>query len=150
CGSATAITMVDEDTYRGGVVLEDGTKVDVGVTFWLYPPDLCVGQVFNVACNPTVTLTITQPMVDKFVYLGYPQCWMCDAQKCGNGAYGGASINRVDTVDLGALKSSWFKTYTAVGYNPCVDFNLSGRVDTVDLGILKSHWFRTVAGGNCL
>ncbi|MBN1787712.1 MAG: hypothetical protein JW806_04890, partial [Sedimentisphaerales bacterium] len=151
CGSATAITMVDEDVYRGGVVLEDGTQVDVSVV----DEDTCgacltLGKVFSVACNPTVNLTVTQAMLDKWEYLSRPNCWCCDAQKCGNGAYGGSSINRVDTVDLGALKASWFKAHTVVGYNPCVDFNLSGRVDTVDLGILKSHWFRTVAGGDCL
>lgn len=154
CGAtATTVTMIDEDVYRGGVVLEDGTQVDVSETLGCAPPPcLTLGQVFSVACSPTVNLTVTQVMIDRWNHpnVNQPNCWCCDAQKCGNGAYGGPSINRVDTVDLGALKSSWFKAHVVVGYNPCVDFNLSGRVDTVDLGILKSHWFRTVAGGDCL
>ncbi|MBN1788349.1 MAG: SBBP repeat-containing protein [Sedimentisphaerales bacterium] len=108
---------------------------------YLFTPDpncLWVGRIFNNG------LTVTANMMNMWNTLGKPICWCCEAQKLGNGAYGGPSASRVDTMDLAALKLSWFRTYTQPGYDPCADYNLSGRVDTVDLAILKTNWFRNV------
>ncbi|MBN1788461.1 MAG: hypothetical protein JW806_08745 [Sedimentisphaerales bacterium] len=138
-GNIPTVTMVDEDTYRRGLVLEDGTEGEVSDVL-TFGPCLSVGQVFSVACNPTVNLTVSQAMYDRWVNYGQPTCWCCNGQKCGDTNGSG----RVDTQDLGALKQAWFLSYPSPGFNPCTDYNLSGRTDTVDLGILKSHWFRMV------
>ncbi|MBN1788462.1 MAG: hypothetical protein JW806_08750 [Sedimentisphaerales bacterium] len=103
------------------------------------PNCLYVGQVFSVACNPTVNLTVSQAMIDKWEYLGRPLCWCCDGQKCGDCNGDG----RVDTQDLACVKFYWYKSYTQTGYNPCGDFNMSGRIDTTELANLKAHWFKT-------
>jgi len=147
-------TMVGNKTYYWKVVEKAGTDSNSGPIWSFTTNRLYVGQAFTCGnggtLGPIVNLTITQVMVDKWIGLSKPLCWTCSGQKCGNGGYGGASLNRIDTVDLGSLKSSWFKTNTQVGYIPCVDFNLSGRVDTVDLGNLKAHWFKSISGTGCL
>jgi hypothetical protein len=124
--------------YVGGEPIKDMAGASWDLAFELTTEDcLYVGRVFNNG------LVVTQAMVDKWVYLKRPNCWCCEAQKYGNGAYAGASAQRVDTADLGDVKLSWMKSYNQVGYKPCSDFNLSGRVDTADLGIIKQHWMHT-------
>ena len=122
---------------------------------YFFAPDpncLFVGRVFNAACGPgpAVNLVVTPPMVTKWNWLGKPQCWCCDAQKCGNGVYTGGSLNRVDAQDLTSVGTSYGLSYMQVGYISCVDFNLSGRVDAQDLTILSLHYGKIVGSDNCL
>ena len=145
---ACTVTVQSEDTYRGGVVLEDGTTVDVDsnclvtiVTDCLY-----VGRVFDF--NDGNSLVVTQAMVDLWNdttdpnYVNQASCWCCWAQQFGNGVYTTTSANRSDVADLAALKLSWFKRPGQAGYHACSDYDLSGRVDVADLAILKLNWFQ--------
>jgi len=102
----------------------------------LADPNNClyVGRVFNNG------MTVSQSMVSRWNYLGKPNCWCCEAQKYGNGAYTSVSSAKVDSTDLVCLKYSYMQIYTQPGYKPCCDFNLSGRVDTIDLAILKANY----------
>jgi len=157
---AVTIKATEEDAYRGGVVLENGTTPDPNLTASLLYQCLqedtnCLknGMVFSrTICDPCLTtdINITAAIMGRWAYVGRPNCWCCNAQKCGNGNYTSGSKTRVDAADLSSLKLSWFKYYTQAGYNPCVDFNLSGRVDAADLSVLKSHWFKTTGNSACM
>lgn len=158
------IVMNAETTYRGGIVLENGNTftlsqtqvVMTGACLTQHCPqtgvDLYVGEVFAVdCCAVPVNLTITSAMITKWVYLGYPCCWVCPTQKCGNGIYSPtATKNRVDLTDLSALQTAYLKQYTQPGYNPCLDFNLSGRIDLTDLSNLQLHYLKVVGSSGCL
>jgi hypothetical protein len=133
---------VSANAARNGIVMEDymtdpcdnlPQEINLGKCFY-------VNRVFNKG------ITVTSAMYTTWSggAVSEASCWCCEAQKYGNGAYGGASAGRVDTVDLGALKLSWFKRPGQAGYNACVDFGVgsgTNRVDTVDLGVLKQNWF---------
>lgn len=162
CNGATGnvdIKMTGETTYRGGIVLENGTVVDVNKTLTYTacqptcPLGLTLNQVFNkTICDPCLgaNITVTTAMINMWNFLGQPCCWACNAQKCGNGNYTGGSKTRVDNVDVTDVKQSWLKLYTQPGYKPCSDFNLSGRVDNVDLVIIKTHYLKLPGSSACL
>jgi len=155
CNSAASFTikMYSENVYRGGVVLENGTAVDVNKSLTIVTDCLTLNQVFNrTICDPCLSanLTITQAILDRWAYVNKPKCWCCNGQKCGNGAYTGASATRVDATDLAALKLSWNKYYTMAGYLPCSDNNMSGRVDAADLSIIKLHWNKLPGNSGCI
>jgi hypothetical protein len=95
---------------------------------------LYVGRVFNNG------LTVDAVMVSKWNYLGKPNCWCCEAQKYGNGAYGGGSASYVDSQDLSAIRLAFGKSYTQSGYKPCSDLNFSGYVDSQDLAKLRLNF----------
>jgi hypothetical protein len=123
---------------------------------YFFAPDpncLYVGKVFNkTLCTPPLVgnITVTQVMVNKWNWLGRPQCWCCNPQKCGNGIYvPPATLNKVDGSDLAKLKKSYSLNYMAAGYIACVDFNLSGTVDGSDLAVLKKHYTQTVGSAGC-
>lgn len=122
CNGATDpnLTMVDEDVYRGGVLLEDGTPVPV---------------------DQTITLVCAPPPD--------PNCWTpseCPLQSQGDANCDGD----VNLDDLTALKKAWSKSTsdplgTGVGeYNCCADFNRVGVSKDVinldDLTALKIGW----------
>jgi len=156
CKTATGdvnIVLTDEAIARGGVVLEEGNTVDVSKLL-KYPCTtdcLWVGKVFAYdCCQPPVTLTVSSAMVTMWNYLGKPNCWCCNAQKCGNGVYTGSSAGRVDGSDLSALQVAYNKRHTQPGYNPCLDFNLSGRIDGSDLSVLQLHYNKRPGSSACL
>jgi len=137
-----------EDTLRGGVVDTTGAAMTVTlpgcVEVGAIPECFAVGKVFSYAGpGNAVNMTVTQAQYDVWAALGKPECWCCTAQKAGNAVTlnGNATVN---TADLAAMRASWNKTYTVVGYNPCADFNCQGSVNTADLAILRSHWTLTV------
>jgi len=159
------IKMTGEAQYRitngatdtTGVVFEDGTTADVNksLTIGGAPPEcLTLGQKFlRTICDPCLAadINVTTVIYNKWVWLGKPKCWCCPSQKCGNGIYTPAGTkNRVDATDLFALQASYLKMYTATGYNPCVDFQMSGRVDATDLFLLQAHYLKTVGSSGCM
>jgi hypothetical protein len=136
--SASTTVTIGKNASRGGVVKENGgsdlsdpvcTCAITVVTDCLYE-----GRVFNSG------LTVTAAMVSKWVYLGKPNCWCCEAQKYGNGAYGGGSASYVDSQDLSAIRLAFGKSYTQSGYKPCSDLNFSGYVDSQDLAKLRLNF----------
>jgi len=158
-------------TYDPGILLQGTTyywRVDeknaTGITtgnVWDFNTISCLtpGQVFlKTICDPchlgdpclTANLTVTQTIINRWHWVGDPNCWCCNGQKCGNAIYTtGANIGRVDTSDWSDLKSSWTKWYTQTGYKPCSDYNLSGRVDTTDVTIIKAHWLKKPGASGC-
>jgi hypothetical protein len=148
---SAACISVSRNTARGGIVMEDPDEAaNDNLPIICPPPDcLYVGRVFHSTAGFN-GLTVTTAHIAKWNYLGKPNCWCCLGQKRGNCIYTGASANRPDTIDLGAIKgSSWMCSYTQPCYNPCCDFNLSGRIDTVDLGMVKNtnNWMKSVGAG---
>jgi hypothetical protein len=111
---------------------------------------LYVGRVFAATAGSSA-LTVTQTMVTKWVWLGKPNCWCCVSEKRGNGVYTGGSANRPDNLDLNTIKnlSAWMQQYTAAGYKPCSDVDLSGKIDNIDLNRVKNlaNWMVNVGAG---
>ncbi|MGD0553253.1 MAG: PASTA domain-containing protein [Sedimentisphaerales bacterium] len=140
-GLKTALTVDRQSPPPGTATCSASYVVDTNCLY--------VGRVFS--GTGITTLTVTQTMIDKWNYLGMPNCWCCPSQKRGNGIYTGSSACKVDAADLGAVKNAsvWMKQYNQAGYLPCLDFNLSGKIDAADLGILKnaSNWMQTVGCG---
>jgi hypothetical protein len=123
---------------------------------WVFDTNcLYVGKSFaKTLCSPNLSnnITVTQTMVNMWNHanVNRPQCWCCNGQKCGNGIYTPPStVNLVDATDLSKLKKSFNKSYTQVGYNACIDFQLSGTIDASDLAVLKKHFNKTVSGSGC-
>jgi len=109
-------------TFKPALPLRQGTtwywrideKNDTGTTtgdVWDFNTASCLAlsQVFlKTVCDPcslgdpclTANLTISQTMLDRWHYVGDPNCWCCNGQKCGNAIYtAGVNIGRVDTSD---------------------------------------------------
>jgi len=146
-GADIDLTMVDEDTYRGGVLLEDGTPVAVDKTI-----QLCAGGCFPGGPG--------DPLYDEWVSVGSPDCWCASIQprQCHGDADGTAETKAtswVYTNDLTVLKAAWGKNYaTLAGQSAgtpsvlqiCADFDHAvetkalSRVYTNDLTILKANW----------
>ena len=155
--SGNLITLAGEGTYtiaanaiRGGIVDAAGA-CDVTFTVDGVAANsfaFASADPFYVGLTFSNGLVVDQAMVDKWVYLGKPAIWVCDAQKKGNCVFATTSALRVDVQDLAALKASWFKSFNQVGSNSACDFNCSGRVDVADLAILKLKWFQVVGGCN--
>jgi len=149
--TGTATVCFSEDTLRGGVVDTNGDAMTVTlpgcVEVGAIPECFAVGTVFNYAgAGTAINMTVTQAQYNVWVALGKPACWCCLAQKAGNAVTTNNNAT-VNTADLAALRASWNKAYTAVGYNACADFNCQGNVNTADLAILRGHWNMTV--GTC-
>jgi hypothetical protein len=111
---------------------------------------LYVGRVFT--GTGITTLTVTQAMIDKWNYLGRPNCWCCASQKRGNGIYIPSSTDcKVDAYDIAGVKNvnAWNKAYTQQGYNPCLDFDLNGSIGSTDLAKIKNaaNWNKAVGCG---
>jgi hypothetical protein len=133
-GSATKATLTTEATYRGGIVLEDGTPVtDTNEV------------VFQTDCYKSTGLSAA-----AWADFGKPNCW-CFKRQCKGDADGVKSgLYWVYTADLNILKSSYQKQDAAlktVTNGICADFDhtKSGlyRVYTSDLNILKSYYQKT-------
>jgi hypothetical protein len=145
-------TLTKNTKYYWHVDANNGCGDPCVGTTWVFDTNcLYLNKVFTVACNPTVNLTIANSaFMTRWNYLGKPQCWCCNAQKCGNGIYTpSATLNVVDTTDLSKLKKAFNKTYTQTGYVACVDFNLSGTIDNADFAVLKKHFNKTVTSTGC-
>ena len=152
------VTLEDEDTYRGGIVLEDGTTVDVNtacaVACCLNP---CEGKCFP-GCNP---VGLNTAEYEQWVLVGEPECWCFPRQCLGDvdGRAEGKGQIWVSLNDLTVLKAAWNKNLavvdgnsTIVGNPPldvpwiCADIDHfpegkgEVRVGVEDLGILKAHW----------
>jgi hypothetical protein len=139
------IRMTDEDTYRGGVVLEDGTTVDVNKTL-LYTP--CVA-----AQPPSKCLKSTIPDQNEWngwVQFGEPNCW-CFKRQCRGDSNGGKlGAAWVASNDLNLLKRALSKNDTClatISYSGvpgiCADFDHkkqgAARVGSFDLNIMKKY-----------
>jgi len=165
-GNTCDVTLA-ENALRGGidsngVVMEDTIDAQTkfpksyatlkGVHVTTDGNCLYVGRVFDANTSGFAGLTVTQAMVDKWNYLGMPNCWCCPGQKRGNGIYAGSSANRPDNADLNAIRaaSAWFKQYNQAGYVACSDVDLSGRLDNTDLNRVRNaaNWMQAVGGGS--
>ena len=138
------ITLTDESTYRGGVVLENGTTVTVNKTLaWTCSTECYAGR----------------PDYSEWVDAGKPTCW-CFPRQCHGDADGlkaGGSISGyyyVSQTDLDILISAWQvknspKGPSLKGNQGCADFDhlkaggsISGyyRVSQTDLDRLIATW----------
>ena len=150
CNGATGsvnIHMVDEDTYRGGLVYEDGSQGDVDDTL-VYS----CGEVCRDKFTPT-----EQALYDR--YLTEPLCW-CSQYQC-RGDVDGATENlfivgdlRVYNADLTLLINNWSGTPEG-GANPCADIDHAEEnlfivgdlaVYNADLTLLINNWAAMDAG----
>ncbi|MBU1518096.1 MAG: hypothetical protein KKI18_04180 [Planctomycetes bacterium] len=143
------IAMVDEDTYRGGLVLEDGSlgDVDANTVFVMAPPECFPGGPGN-------------PLYDEWVAVGKPDCWCASVnpRQCHGDADGlaeGKGSNWTSLNDLAVLKAAWGLSYAAIAGQTagspatpliCADSDHTAegkglsRVSLLDLAILKANW----------
>jgi len=137
CNGATGnvnIVATEENTYRGGVVLEDGTAPS---------PDLTASLVY--ACAPPECVKSTAPFYSVWVQFGKPNCW-CYQRNCRGDVDGLKQLSYwVFTADLTALKAAFgAQDGDLTGTKICSDLDrakqLSYRVFTADLTILKSYF----------
>jgi hypothetical protein len=155
---ATCNVTVSANTTRGGIVLEDASSANLvsmgsgSVTLY----KMWKGRTFDEgACtNDFVVAKLMQrhyiEMLLDSTWTEDELGWACPWQKCGQSNTGAKpNKKRVDTLDLGDVSASWFKTKKsdwnsgAGPYNPRADYDCSRRVDTLDLGVLSSNWFTT-------
>ena len=149
-GSCT-VNVTEEDTYRGGVVLEDGTSTDANLTGATNVPlDDCY---LNYADHA------------EYVAAGRPECW-CYPRQCHGDADGLAQgsvkfgFKYVDTDDLDIMSAGWKVLDPPKGSGilgltvngvpvACADFahNTQGsvkfgfkRIDTDDLDLMSAYW----------
>jgi hypothetical protein len=139
--------MVDEDTYRGGLVFENGAQTNVNEAI--------------VVCEPTDCLPASYTTHTDWVTMGSPSCW-CAPYHCDGDAgtsTEGFSKYRVYTTDLGLVIGNWKKKisdYPAT-LNPCADVDHKSegfskyRVYTQDLGKVIANWKKKDSDlpGNC-
>jgi hypothetical protein len=144
CNGSTGnvnIVMTDEDTYRGGVVLENGNTVDVSKTL-VYTP--CIA-----AQPPTKCLKQTDMNeYNAWVKFTEPNCW-CFKKQCRGDSDGVATFGaRVASPDLNLLKRALNKTDACLATiawsgvpGICADFDhkatFGARVASPDLTIMK-------------
>ena len=153
CNGATGtvnIHMVDEDTYRGGLVYEDGSQGDVDDTL----PYSC-----GVLCRDMFTPT-EQALYDRYDAQGNePLAWCWQYQCHGDADNATESVLfvgdlRIYNNDMTILATNWSGTPEG-GANPCADFdhaeesvlfvgNLS--VYNNDLTTLATNWKAMDAG----
>ena len=123
CNGATVdvnVVVTEEDTFRAGVVLEDGSSVDSPATLTLDPN--------------TITCAPADPNAGT--------CW--DPLECAGQPDGDSTCDgSINLADLFALKAAWFKSAGQAGYNCCADFDHSGTVNLAELFKLKANWFQT-------
>jgi hypothetical protein len=147
CGGASAgkITVSEEDTYRGGVVLEDGTSATVAAK----DANSCVLDCLNQAVVPVAEW-------NAWVQFGKPDCWCCKRQCRGDADCIKSGPFWVATPDLNLLKVAYNKSDPALLLIPggiCADFDhiKSGpfRVATSDLNTLKIYYNKPEASVPC-
>jgi hypothetical protein len=139
CNGATDpnLTMVDEDVYRGGVLLEDGTLVPVDQTITLTD---CVGVQ---ECMKT-----SHPDYDEWDALGKPDSW-CYEYQCEGDADGLAQFGfQVLSDDLNILAGAYGQAVTS-DPNLGADFDHAAqfgfRVLSDDLNILAGNYGQAVS-----
>jgi hypothetical protein len=141
------IRMTDEDTYRGGVVLEDGTTVDVNKTL-LYTP--CVAAQPPTKCLKSPAEGGNSVEYNAWQFWGEPNCW-CFKRQCRGDANGGKlGAYWVGSNDLNLLRRAINKNdscLATISYSGvpgiCADFDHvkqgSYRVVSTDLNILRKY-----------
>jgi hypothetical protein len=162
CNGASDVNVVvtEEDTYRGGIILEDGTK-DPNLT------DNVIISADEPKCFPDTTPYAAQ--YADWVAMGEPNCWCSEASipgdtsgnaddgsdyQCdGDSRDNGQIIDwRVYSNDLTDLIGSWKAKIGEGHLNPCADFTHDGqiigwRVYSNDLTRLITNWKKTSVGG---
>jgi hypothetical protein len=148
------ICVFEEETYRGGVVLEDGNGTDANLTG---------------ACGVSITVVpdcyVGQADYSEYEAAGKPECW-CYLRQCHGDADGlkqgsaKTGYTYVDTDDLDIMSAGWQKKEPPKGSGilgltvngvpvACADFahNKQGsaktgytRVDTDDLDLMSAYW----------
>ncbi len=142
-GSAGSINvrMIGETTYRGGVVLENGTTFAVSKSLAI----TCGND-----CFPSGYTTYA-----SWVTLGKPSCWCAPPNGSGYQCKGDAdgltqnppSNYRVYSNDLAKITANWKKKTSDTTLNPCADIDhktqnppSNYRVYSNDLGIVVTNW----------
>jgi hypothetical protein len=136
------IKMTDEDVYRGGVVLENGTTIDVNKTL-LYTG--CAQE----KCFNDNNMT-DHNEYNTWVAWKEPNCW-CFRRQCRGDADGvKQGLYWVASNDLNILKAAMTKTDTILKGKTngiCADFDHKKqglyRVASNDLNILKAYMTKT-------
>jgi hypothetical protein len=103
-----------------------------------------------ISTDPAAGPTLCDTAVDIVVCGGpYPPCWAWspDSNQCWGDSDDSGTVT---TVDFGALRFSWYKTYPDPNYNPCADFDRSGQVNTRDFSSLLHNWYKTPIDPNCV
>ena len=151
CGGITTglnITMVDEATYRGGMVYEDGTQAPVLDSIEVCKEGYCFPN--------TPGYEVQYGYYKEYLATGVdPNCW-CASVADGNHHYqcdgdAGSDVQtmskyRVYTNDLGLVVAHWKKRITDPTIDPCADIDHDKqtmskyRVYTNDLGIVVANW----------
>jgi hypothetical protein len=157
------LSVTVEDTYRGGIVMEDGNN----------PGTVDLSGATGVTVGPCDDC-YTGPDEPNWVAVGKPDCWCVSYTADGNdyrrqchgdadGQPQGRGVEWVSTNDLNVLMAAWGKNFAAIEgqtWNQvpliCADFDHKPqgrgieRVATNDLNILIANW--AIAGGpdpNC-
>ena len=142
-GENLIIAMTDEDTYRGGLVFEDGTEGDVNDTLLVCEVDECFPS-----CHPDYT---------EWQAMGEPNSW-CNPRQCHGDADGEEEGNPKDgyfwvsSNDLNHLSAGWRHPYSGdpdvdgpdPGSEP--DYWISADFDHVEEGNPKDGYFRVSSG----
>ena len=137
-GDATAITMIDEDTYRGGLVFEDGSLGEVNDVLSLEEPECMKDTAAGYA---------------NWDAAGQPDCWCYQYQPLGDidGLEQGIGpfAKRIASVDLGLFAPVYGKKRSQLAGNEiCCDLDhldqgigpFAKAVASVDLGILATNY----------
>jgi len=158
-GSNLAVSMTDEATYRGGVVLEDGTQFDVVGSL-----TVCVSD-----CFPSSFTTFA-----AWTSMGKPSCWcntaapwptatgnyQCDGDADAKDS-GSPFKYRIYSGDLALVITYWKKKitdYPGGNLNPCADIDhkdsgspFKYRVYSNDLSKVITNWKKkdSALPGNC-
>lgn len=130
------LTMTDEDIYRGGVLLEDGTPVAVDDTITL-------------VCEECMKTSHPDYDVWESAEIGKPACW-CYEYQCEGDADGLAQFGFwVLSDDLNILAGAYGQALSAGDPGLCADFDHAAqfgfRVLSDDLNILAGNYGQTVS-----
>ncbi|MGA2916134.1 MAG: hypothetical protein ABSE89_08935 [Sedimentisphaerales bacterium] len=119
------LTMTGETTYRGGVVLEDGSTFAVSKTLTM-----------TSLCAAAECFSNSDPKYAQWLLQGKPKAWCCLHQRDGD-ATGDGSVSGSDLI---RLKASYGLSFGQVGYDCRADFTHDGAVSGPDLIRLKSNY----------
>lgn len=143
------MTIEEEQSVRGGIVLEDppGAEPDGTVTLGTCP------IVVHVDCFPSTHSKYTRWATAFSANVPKPDCWCDPPEGTGYQCYADGAQDkhflgyRVYTTDLNVLSGNWMKKDTDPTLNPCADYArdkhfLGYAVYTTDLNKLATYWMK--------
>lgn len=129
CGTGNAnLVMAAEVTYRGGVLLEDGTDASASATAEI---ELCAGEGPCLVVGQVVGGNlITQAMYDLWVLKGEPESWCYECHSKGD-INDDCAIDGTDIMGYSAT-TGWSYSFNTA-YTPGADINNDGAIDGTDI-----------------